>query len=198
MKFVALVVFIHLCFPDVAFTFNKITNARIKRSPRLKVVEHLIDCVANKELGEIYGLTSEYCLQTGENLRLFPLKGVFGQFFEMAFFVLATFAVNRADWSWMRAEEDTDDKVWQEQIDNDVNLDDRSSSSGNRGRSTPSKDDKCPQCAGSGIFGIGSGKADECPLCNGSGQIAALRTKTPMLPIPRRVIDQFDRADDNF
>ena len=68
-------------------------NHKIARKP-LKVVEHLIDCIENKDLGSLYGLESQYCFQTTPNI-FNDIKGLFDQLFQIGFIVITTLIIQR-------------------------------------------------------------------------------------------------------
>ena len=73
----------------------RLRNKKIRsQSTKLNVVEHLIDCVADPIFGDLYGVSSQNCIQRGPHF--WEDSGAFlGQLFQIAVFSLGTIALQR-------------------------------------------------------------------------------------------------------
>ena len=157
---------------------------------RLYVVEHLVDCVANPAMAELYGgLSSDYCLQRAgeESSSLFRgLGGLIEQAATIGFLVMSYFFFKRSANGISELEDDDDD----DEVDY-------------RGGSNSDFDNelrRCPQCNGRGKFEFdgNSGSAPLCDLCGGSGTIMrTVRAKTLGLPMSSRQLWSESDSDQN-
>eukprot|EP01041_Mallomonas_annulata_P008540 gene8540-17614_t len=138
---------------------KKPSEQRLKNT-NLKVVEHLIDCVNNPEIAEVYGgLQSEYCLQPNGGW-LNGIGGLFNQMITIGFLLASYYIFKSSD-------------LW---------TDGKESVSSTKSNSNQSKRRQCPQCNGAGYTRWNS-KIEVCDICEGAGSIKfSPRKSFPALP----------------
>ena len=149
-----------------------------RASTRLYVIEHLVDCVANPSIAEIYGdLAKDFCLQPVESSSTIfrGLGGFVEQAATIGFLVMSYFFFKRTANGISEWEEDDDD--YDEAAETE-------SKGGDNGQ-VASELRRCPQCNGRGKFEFDGNAMTSpiCDLCGGSGSLMrSVRSKTLGLP----------------
>ena len=134
-----------------------------QRWRRATLPEHLIDCVANPVLADLYGgMGSPYCLQRDGGLFVVGVGGLLEQTLTIGFLVSAYFFFKRSqggivDWD---ATEVSEEDLFDDEDDDDGF--DELDASGKR---------QCPQCGGSGRFAWTGPATNACEMCAGAGTI---------------------------
>jgi hypothetical protein len=172
---------------------------RYEKSSRLYVVEHLIDCVANPTIAELYGnLAKDYCIKPpdGSTSSLFRgLGGLIEQAATIGFLVMSYFFFKRTANGISEWEDDDDDEE-DESIRENSNTNVKRNSQGSEAREMR----RCPQCNGLGKFEFDGEAASVsiCDLCEGSGSIRKSKRAKPLgLPQSSRQLwsDDFNSND---
>jgi hypothetical protein len=160
-----------------------------ERSSRLYVVEHLIDCVKEPKIAEIYGgYANDYCMNAAGGTSASLFRGVGGlleQALNIGFLVMMYFFIKRSRNGITEFDEEDDD--------DDVTYESNDSSEKNTRR--------CPQCSGRGKFEIdGDGGASPiCDLCGGTGSILrSTRIRKLGLPASSRQLWRENNEEDDF
>jgi len=156
--------------------------------------EHLVDCVANPQIAELYGgVNSAVCID--KNIGIFSgLGGLIEQSVTIGFLVMSYFFFKRSsngvsDWIEADVERDDDLEFSNSYLDDDGNEIDTDGSSS----------EECPQCNGTGQFSWNKKKLNKnsfspCELCGGSGTIVFTANNNKIRRqkiriLPERVID---------
>ena len=172
---------------------------RARFKPVNTLPEHLIDCVANPVLADLYGgIGSAYCLQ--KNPGLFTNFGsILEQILNIGFLVSVYFFAKRSqggiiDWNETQVKDDDEegdeDGSWLNNANDDEEEEGpiRQRRANQQGRT---RRRACPQCGGAGRFSWSSAGEAVCEMCTGTGTIelppstVGMRSSRRSLPQPK-------------
>lgn len=131
---------------------------------QLSVVEHLINCDANKMITDALN-NDEYCLKPA-NMLLTDTKGFLEQVANFALLIVSYYALKRSA---------NGIKEWNDYVDDSSEGESFNAVGKNTQTTARWRNNSCPLCNGTGKFSGQAGVTGVCELCGGSGIVNAVQ-----------------------